>query len=93
MPIFGGKKEAPKSPASPVVASQSQNSNKDFSFEDSGSQTNANVDEPFERKMLMNKEPSKWSVSEVGQWLGFLGLGEHRIPFIQNSISGLVLCD
>ncbi len=29
-----------------------------------------------------------WNVAEVGQWLGIISLGQYRIPFIENAISG-----
>jgi len=41
-----------------------------------------------EKKNLANKDPLDWTVADVGQWLGFMGLGEYRITFIENSIGG-----
>jgi PAS domain S-box-containing protein len=41
-----------------------------------------------EKKGLSNKDPLDWTVADVGQWLGFMGLGEYRITFIENSIGG-----
>jgi len=37
---------------------------------------------------LMAKDPSTWAVNEVGMWLDFIELGEYKINFIENSISG-----
>lgn len=36
----------------------------------------------------MSLDPKDWSVSEVGMWLQFIGLGEYRIKFIEDCISG-----
>ncbi len=40
---------------------------------------------------LQAKDPTTWTVSEVGKWLDFLELGMYKIVFIENSISGAEL--
>lgn len=42
---------------------------------------------------LMMKEPSMWSVPDVGLWLQFINLGDYRVKFIENFISGIELLD
>jgi len=40
---------------------------------------------------LQAKDPTTWTVSEVGKWLDFIELGQYKIIFIENSISGAEL--
>jgi len=40
---------------------------------------------------LQAKDPTTWTVSEVGKWLDFIELGQYKLIFIENSISGAEL--
>jgi SH3/ankyrin repeat-containing protein len=40
---------------------------------------------------LKRVEPSEWTVSDVGVWLDWLTLSEHRAEFMRNAVSGAEL--
>lgn len=40
---------------------------------------------------LQAKDPTTWTVSEVGKWLDFIEMGQYKLVFIENSISGAEL--
>jgi len=41
-----------------------------------------------ERAHLEKKPADDWTIAEVGMWLEFISMGEFRIPFIEQQISG-----
>jgi len=41
-----------------------------------------------ERAHLEKKPAEDWTIAEVGMWLDFISMGEFRIPFIEQQISG-----
>eukprot|EP00010_Vexillifera_abyssalis_P000299 CAMPEP_0201552156 /NCGR_PEP_ID=MMETSP0173_2-20130828/14524_1 /ASSEMBLY_ACC=CAM_ASM_000268 /TAXON_ID=218659 /ORGANISM="Vexillifera sp., Strain DIVA3 564/2" /LENGTH=577 /DNA_ID=CAMNT_0047962589 /DNA_START=6 /DNA_END=1739 /DNA_ORIENTATION=- len=51
----------------------------------------ADNDRDFER--LLQKDVFDWSVADVGIWVDYIGMGEYKLTFIQNVVSGLELLD
>lgn len=42
---------------------------------------------------LKSRDPRSWSVSDVARYLDNIGLGEYKIPFIENDVAGAELVD
>lgn len=44
-----------------------------------------------EKARLREKDPHEWTVGDVGKWLDFIDMGQYKMVFIENSISGAEL--
>ena len=42
----------------------------------------------IERANLERKNLEEWTIAEVGMWLEFMNMGDYKIPFIEQQISG-----
>jgi len=39
-----------------------------------------------EKARLREKDPSEWTVSDVGKWLDFIDMGQYKMVFIENRL-------